>query len=415
MVPTTGSASSSTPARPSVSVNPAGLAPGIYRGTVTYQFSAASLRSVNVTYVVPALLGGLPFARSGPTPQDLPRAGTCTPAKVVATATGLPSSFVQPVAWPTPISVLLSDDCGATIANGSVDVTFSNGDAPLALAPDPANNGRYTATWTPRGAVSQVTITAFASAAGLAASRMQITGKVTPNVAPAINPGALLNVFNSQLGGGIAPGTAVAIYGTGLAAPGTSNLASSLPFPTSLSNTSVVIGGTPAPLYFVSPGQINALAPFELLPGVQYQVLVNVNGAITTPDRFISAPGAPGIASFANGGIIAQHLDATLITDASPAKPGEIIVLYLTGLGSATNQPATGSGAPVPPTDPLNAVTLTLNGATAPTLFVGLTPGTVGLYQIDVTVPPQTPDGSLTLSVLQAGTISNVTILPVRH
>jgi uncharacterized protein (TIGR03437 family) len=393
-------------------VNPAGLTPGVYRGVVTYEFSPAAVRSVNVTYIVPNILGGLPFARPGS--LDSPRAGgSCTPANLVLAPTGIPSNFTPQLAWPTPVAMLLSDDCGNPIANGSVDATFSNGDPALALAPDPSTPGRYAATWTPARAANQVTVTASAMVPGLASATVQVTGKVTPNLAPALTPGALLNVFNPVVGGGIPPGTAVAIYGSNLAPAGTSATANSLPFPTNLSNVSVAIGGIAAPLYFVSSGQINAEAPFQLVPGVPYEVIVNANGALTTPNPFISSIGAPGIASFANGSIIATHLDGSLITSSSPAMPSEIIVLYLTGLGSTANQPATGSAAPVPPTDPVSAVTLTLNGVASPTLFVGLTPGTVGLYQIDFTVPAGTPGGNQVLTVSQAGVVSNVTILPV--
>jgi uncharacterized protein (TIGR03437 family) len=178
---------------------------------------------------------------------------------------------------------------------------------------------------------------------------------------------------------------------------------------------SVAIGGVAAPLYYVGPGQINAEAPFELLAGSRYQVLVSANGALTTSDNFYSTPGAPGVAAYAYGGVIAQHLDGTLINPASPAMPGEAIVFYLAGLGNSANQPATGNPAPVPPTDPLSPVTVTLNGAVLPTLFVGLTPGTVGLYQIDLTVPANTPDGNQVLTISQAGAVSNATILPVHH
>ena len=408
VTPTSGSASASKPGSPSISVNPSGLVPAVYRGTVTYQFSPSSLRSVNVTLIVPNLQGGLPFAR--------PRAsGTCAPVKLVAAATGIPDNFAPQLAWPVPLAFQVTDDCGNNIPNGSVDVTFNNGDAALSLSPDPTNPGRYAGTWTPRKAVSQVTLTANASASGLTPSRVQVSGKVTPNAAPVLTPGAMLNVFNPVIGGGIAPGAAVEIFGSNLAAAGTSTVASSLPFLTTLSNVSVVIGGIPAPLYYVSPGQINAEVPFELTPGGNYQVIVSANGALTVPDGFVSAPAAPGIAAYANGGIIGQHLDGTLITAASPAMPAETIVLYLTGLGSAMNQPATGNPAPAPPTGPVNPAVLTLNGTVTPSIFVGLTPGTVGLYQIDFTVPAGTPDGNLVLTVSQGGAISNVTILPVHH
>ncbi len=394
---------------------PTGLVPGVYRGLVTYEFSPSSLRSVNVTLIVPNLQGGLPFARPASAVESPRSGGTCSPVKLVTSATGIQGNFAPQLAWPVPLAFQVTDDCGNNVPNGSVDVTFSNGDAALSLAPDPLNPGRYAGTWTPRGAVSQVTLTGNATAAGLTPAKVQVSGKVMPNSAPALTAGAMLNVFNPVIGGGIAPGTAVEIFGANLATAGTSAIASSLPFLTTLSNVSVVIGGVPAPLYYVSPGQINAEVPFELLPGGNYQVLVSANGALTVPDRFVSVPAAPGIAAFGNGGIIGQHLDGTLITAASPALPAEIIVFYLAGLGSATNQPVTGNPAPVPPTGPLNSVVLTLNGTVAPALFVGLTPGTVGLYQIDFTVPAGTPDGNLVLTVSQGGAVSNVTILPVHH
>ena len=408
VTPTSGSASASVPGTPTISVSPLGLVPGVYRGLVTYQFTPSSLRSVNVTLLVPNLQGLLPFVR--------PLAsGSCAPLKLLASATGIPDNFAPQLAWPVPLAFQVTDDCGNNIPNGSVDVTFSNGDAALSLSPDPSNPGRYAGTWTPRGAVSQVTLTGSATAPGLTAARVQVSGKVTPNSAPVLTPGAMLNVFNPAIGGGIAPGTAVEIFGSSLAAAGTSTIASALPFLTTLSNVSVVIGGIPAPLYYVSPGQINAEVPFELTPGGNYQVIVSANGALTVPDHFVSSPAAPGIAAYGSGGIIGQHLDGTLITAASPAMPAEIVVFYLTGLGSSTNQPATGNPAPAPPTGPLNPVVLTLNGTASPALFVGLTPGTVGLYQIDFTVPAGTPDGNLVLTVSQAGAISNVTILPVHH
>jgi uncharacterized protein (TIGR03437 family) len=127
-------------------------------------------------------------------------------------------------------------------------------------------------------------------------------------------------------------------------------------------------------------------------------------------------PATPGIAALASGAIIAQHAaDFSLVLPTSPAKPGETLIIYLAGLGSATNQPASGSPAPAPPTDPKIPAALTLNGNLVQPSFIGLTPGTVGLYQINFVVPDGTPDGNLTLTVSQPGVASNVTILPVKH
>jgi uncharacterized protein (TIGR03437 family) len=415
VTPTSGTASAAAPGHPSVSVSPAGLAPGIYRGVVTYQFSPAAVRSLNVTYIIPNVSGGLPFDRSGNRPAESTHAGNCTPAALVVAPNGFPSNFSPQLAWPTPISVSLADDCGNTISSGTVDAQFDNNDPALPLQPDPATPGRYAGTWTPANPSAGTTVTVNATAAGLKPATVQMSGKLLPNVAPVVNPGAILNAFNQAPGSGVAPGTAVAIYGSNFALAGTSTIASVVPFATTLSNVSVSINGVLAPLYFVSPGQINAEVPFELQTGGMPQVVVFAGNVPTTPTLLMPAVAAPGIAAFANGSIIAQHLDASLITSSSPAKPGETIILYLTGLGSTANQPATGSPAPVPPTGPISPLTLTLNSVVTPTLFVGLTPGTIGLYQIDFTVPMSTPDGNLVLTVSQANVSSNVTLLPVHH
>jgi uncharacterized protein (TIGR03437 family) len=114
--------------------------------------------------------------------------------------------------------------------------------------------------------------------------------------------------------------------------------------------------------------------------------------------------------------VIAQRYpDYGLVTDDAPAKPGDHLTIYLTGLG-ATDQ-TVASGAPSPATvliHPLAAPALTLNGRTVPVDFAGLTPGSVGLYQINFEVPEGTPGGNVVLVVSQAGSSSNAATLPVK-
>lgn len=83
----------------------------------------------------------------------------------------------------------------------------------------------------------------------------------------------------------------------------------------------MLIGGIAAPLYDVSPGQINAQIPFELAPGKQYQVYVNAGGATGTPTRLQLLQAVPGVADYTNGRAIVQHADYSLVTDDSPAAP----------------------------------------------------------------------------------------------
>jgi uncharacterized protein (TIGR03437 family) len=409
---TAGSTSVSTPARASISVTPAGLSPGVYHGTATYSFSASGVRSVNVTLIV--LAAGLaPSDRTGG--QSAKAQGICTPAKLVPTQTGLVSNFAAPAAWPSPLEITLADDCGNAVGGGQVVATFSNGDPPLLFSLADPVAGRYVATWTPRHTGSQVTVIARATAAGLADGTTQIAGSVTANVAPLLTPNGTLHIFTPQVGAPLAPGTIVQIYGSQLA---TKTLAgTTIPLANSLAGTSVIIGGVQAPLYFVSPGQVNAQVPFELSPGQPYQVIVNNNGALSTPNGIAVNGTTPGVAALASGAANAQHVaDGSLITEGSPAKPGEYIVLYLAGMGATSVPVADGAASPSNPLATTQAApTVTLNGEPTNVVFSGLTPGLAGLYQIDLQIPADAPNGDLTLVVTQPGANASSVIVPVHQ
>jgi uncharacterized protein (TIGR03437 family) len=419
--------SSASPGFSQVSVNQSGLTPGVYRGNVTYQFTgpgtSSAVRAVSVTLIVEGA-GAVPAAREGAT--TVPASGTstealpqqspaCAPTQLVPTQTGLPNSFAQPASWPTPLNVLVTDNCANPIANGQVVVTFSNGDAPLELSPVNTNSGNYSGTWTPHNAAAQITILARASATGFPAATAQIAGQVTPNATPVLSQNGTLNAFAPLLGAAVAPGTIVQIYGSNLAAQPAS--ATTIPLPSKLNATSVLIGGMLAPLYYVSPGQINAQVPFELAAGNQYQVIVNANGALSTPNPIQLSSVAPGVLGFATGQIIATHLNGSLVLETTPAAPGEVIVFYVAGMG-LTNQNVP-SGTASPSTNlamPLVPPTLTLGGiAVTNVLFSGLTPTLVGLYQVDFQVPATAPNGDLQLVMTQANGESNTTVIPVHN
>jgi uncharacterized protein (TIGR03437 family) len=413
VTPTTGGVTSSAaPGQSQVSVDVSKLAPGVYYGGISYSLSSFAVRTVSVTLIVQAPVKAAAALQGIHSETTAP---ACAPSMLAPAQTGLVSNFSTPASWPTPLSIQLLNDCGKTVSNGQIVVTFTNGDPPLALGLANSTTGLYSGTWTPRNTGSQVSLNARATAPGLPAANLQISGRVVPNVAPVLAPNGTLHVFNPQVGAALAPGTIVQIYGTGLASAAAA--ASTIPLPTSLNGSSVIIGGVKAPLYFVSAGQINAQIPFELNAGQQYQVIANANGALTTPTTIQLAPVTPGLLAYADGGLIAQHVaDGTLISDSSPAKPGEYVVLYVAGMGATTVPVQTGTGAP---SDPLASAsvtpTVTLNGASTHVLYGGLTPGLVGLYQIDLQIPADAPDGTLSLVVTQNAFGSNTTTLPVHQ
>ena len=230
---------------------------------------------------------------------------------------------------------------------------------------------------------------------------------------PIVPPNATVNNRNPHVGGPLAPGTISEIYGSGLSA--TPGAPSKVPLPTTFQSTTVQVAGLGAPLYYVSDGQVNAQLPAELLPNATYALVVTNNNAISVPEMVTVTDVSPGVAANPDQTMIAQHGDFSYVTAANPAKPGEVLIMYLTGLG-ATN-PAVKSGAAAPGAEPLarvgTAVAVTVDGAPSSVPFAGLTPGAVGLYQIDFSVPIDAKNGNLSVVVSQAGVVANASTIAV--
>ncbi len=412
--PLTGTASTASPGQTTVTVDATGLKPGVYHGGVSYSLSATAVRVVNVTAIVTAVAGQTSAAVSTTSlHRHVPEqaATGCSPKVLAPTQTGLVNNFASPVAWPTPLSIVLYNDCGSAVSNAQIVATFSNGDPPLALTLADANRGFYSGTWTSRKVASQVTIVAHSSAPGYPDATTQIVGSTVPNAAPILTPHGTLHSFYPIVGAALAPGTIIQIYGQNLASVTAQPVA--IPLPTSMNGTSVIVGGVPAPLYYVSPGQINAQLPFELDATKQYQVFVTANGAYTTPETVQLSPASPGVAAFANGTLIAQHGDGSLVSSDSPARPGEYLAVYLAGLGVTNATPPSGAASPTSPlARPLTTPRLTIDGSDSPVAFAGLTPGLVGLYQMNFQVPAGLPAGTITVVVSQNDQTSNRTVLP---
>ena len=177
------------------------------------------------------------------------------------------------------------------------------------------------------------------------------------------------------------------------------------------SDLEVVVGGVDAPLYFLSPGQLNIQIPYELSPLSTYQIVAIVNNAVSNPQSIDLVAQVPGITSFADGRLIAQHADFTLVSASSPAKPGEILVMYLAGMGF-TSTPVR-SGTLSPATQVTVPAKVTVDGINAEVFYAGLTPGGIGLYQINFRVPTSVKADNVKVQVIQGPSSSNVTTLPV--
>lgn len=429
--PDSGQTSGATAGTFAVSVNPASMTAGIYSGQASVAIGGA-VRTVNVTVIVLPAGSAIPTSAAN-TPaagtleaRQAPRAATtCTPSKLALTETGLVNNFSIPASWPATLIVQLNDDCANAVTNGAVVASFSNGDSPVSLL-NGGQGASYSATWQPGTTSSQMVVTMNATAGTLAPATMQLVGGISQNqaAAPTLVTGGTLNNVNPVVGDPLAPGTIAQVYGANLAS--TSVSPGVIPIPITFNGTFALVGPSQVPLYYLSSGQLDVEIPSELASNQQYPIIVSVNGALTLPDTITVIPDTPGIVTYLDGPppnvqdgahIIAQHnADFSLVNAASPAQPGEYVTMYLVGMG-ATNPPvASGVAAPSSPLAQLvDQPTLTVDGNIVPgsdIAFAGLTPGSVGLYQITFKVPSSLSSSDVDLVVMQNGRSSNTTKLP---
>ena len=234
---------------------------------------------------------------------------------------------------------------------------------------------------------------------------------------PQISPGGIVNGASFQPP--LARCGLASLFGTNLA--DTPAGAASLPLPTTLGGAQVLLNAVAAPLLYVSPSQINFQVPCEMPLNGAVGVYVTNSGGTSSAQIATIAPYAPGVfttcapTATAVGPCIV-HLDNSLVTPDKPANPGEILTMYATGVGNLNHMPVTGAGSPLSPlSQAVDLPSVTLRSATASVSFAGLTPGMVGLAQINIQLPSTYPAvSSLPLVVSFAGAASPAVSLAVQ-
>jgi uncharacterized protein (TIGR03437 family) len=210
--------------------------------------------------------------------------------------------------------------------------------------------------------------------------------------------------------GAIAAGSIVAIFGTNLASATAGAL--SVPLPMELVDTTVTMNGTAIPLFYVSSGQVNAQAPFNLSAGsVSVQVTRGTQTTFSQTAQVAAlSPGVFTMNSAGTGQGAFLHANFTSVSASSPAKAGETILMYCTGLGPTNPPVPTGTAAPTsPPATTTGTATVTIGGQPAIVSFSGLAPTFVGLYQINVQIPTGLVSGSQQVMLQMNGVSANVT------
>ena len=231
-------------------------------------------------------------------------------------------------------------------------------------------------------------------------------------------PAPQINAVTSAADGSVAvaPGGLISIYGQNMS--GANFAASQVPLTTGLGSSCIGVNGSPIPLLYVSPGQINAQLPFNASG--------NATLTIHTPDGLSNnfpltvQPAAPSIFVANSGsqtlGLVVRNTNGQIVTPTNPIHPKDGITIYLTGMGQTS--PAIPAGAAAP-SDPLARVSqtpgLTIAGMDLAVSYAGLAPGEVGVYQINATVPQSVLTGmSMPLTINQGGATTTLNVRVVK-
>jgi uncharacterized protein (TIGR03437 family) len=216
----------------------------------------------------------------------------------------------------------------------------------------------------------------------------------------------------------IAPGSLVTVFGSRL-----SPVAGAAADPTmadALAESCLTVNGNVAPVIFASGERLNAQIPWNV--GGTASVVVKTPGGSSDISRIRITPGAPGVFRTGTAGpetgipTIVRSVNNEVVTLSNPIHPGDDLVIYATGLGRTEPEVPVGTSAPFEPlARALNTPKVTLGSVDVTVYFAGLTPGLIGVYQLNVLIPRSVPTGfDIPLRIEQDGINATIAVRVVR-
>ena len=195
-----------------------------------------------------------------------------------------------------------------------------------------------------------------------------------------------------------APGMIMSIFGQNLST--STPIPPGSPLPTQLGGTTVTINGIPAPLYYVSPAQINLQVPYAIPGNSSAIVKVSANGQTAT-SQFPVSNNAPEVFADSN----------SLLVPYQTTGRGQTIFLFASGDGLLTTPALTTGSVPAGGTvsAPTSSVRVTVGGVAGTTVFAGVPSWSIGVTQINFTIPANAPLGLQPVVV----TVGNSSSAPV--
>ncbi len=405
---------------------------GSFAFNYTYRFRATEQAGMGAgSYSGSVAISGSTF---GPDNKTVPVTLQVTSQPIANVALGAPGSFIF-MAPNGRIQVRLAQNAPKQMFLDSKYGTFylslsNSGMGTLSLtSPPAARGGSWLSVGTPLGLAIPVTIDPSSLAPG------SCSGTITLST-NAVNPPAPIGVDLQVVAAGtpwiyfggavdnqgstpVAPGDIASVFGEQLVSTAPAS-ATALPLTSTLGNVQVLVNGTPAPVYYTSYGQINFEIPVETAPGTALVKVVNNGQAGNTVSVSVAAR-APRILLYAGYGIV-TYTDYTYVLPTSlggrPAHVGDSVVIWAIGLGATNTFVADGVPSPATPPAVLSNVTVSFGagftGVTTQPDFAGLTPLSVGLYQINVRVPQGTPTGNVNVTLTVNGAESNTVQVPIQ-
>jgi uncharacterized protein (TIGR03437 family) len=357
-----------------VTADASGLAAGTYTGKIQITIPGQDVEVVNVSLRVTS---DVPVASAKPASLSLSAAQSAPAAQKVALSLTAPNLAL-------PISVSTRTERGYNWLSATADSKTLPATVTVSVDPSALSGGQYT------GEV-------LVSIAGAAQSPLEIPVTLTAPFSggAAASIGAVVNGASHLAG--FAAGSWVTIQGTNLSRTtrtwGTADFVQGT-MPASLDGVSVSIDNKPAYVAYVSPTQLNVLAPFAI--DTPSDTAANI--MVTAPDGTAQGWGlkrefAPGVFTFGGTNAAAVHTDGALVcaegslpgANCRSAKPGEVVALYLTGLGTGLNPPPPDGPVITAPVALRDTVGVTLGGTECAVSYAGLVSG--GLYQVNLKVP----------------------------
>ncbi len=249
-----------------------------------------------------------------------------------------------------------------------------------------------------------------------------------------VSDNGVVNAASGQVGQGLAPGSYISIFGSGIS--DVTRTFSTPYLPISLGGISASFDvpskniSVPAPIHFVSPGQVNVQIPWELQGQTSAIMKVSIGNfsslncdssgnnckAYTVPLNDYS-PAMFEYTEASSGQRLAAALDSSflLVGTNHPIARGSSVQLYVNGLGPVSNQPASGEISPAQPLATARVTpTVMIGNQPANVQFSGLAPFIVGLYQINAVVPNNISPGVQPVVIIQNGVTSKTSQLPVQ-